>query len=164
MAGARGLSRDASVNRRFSPVAAIVAALILLACARGPSVSIVAPDGAPRVQVKVEIADTSPERETGLMYRTYLDEGAGMLFVFAGADEQHFWMKNTVIPLDMIFADSRARIIGIVANAEPYSETPVGVKGESQYVLEVNGGFCARHSVKPGDRLEFQGFTPHAQE
>ncbi|HEY6420621.1 MAG TPA: DUF192 domain-containing protein [Candidatus Binataceae bacterium] len=149
---------------RVGPFALLVILLATFGCARGSSVSIVAHDGASRVQVAVEIADTGAQRETGLMYRTHLDERAGMLFVFSDASELHFWMKNTVIPLDMIFADARGRIIGIVANAEPYSETPVGVKGASEYVLEVNGGFCARHGVQPGDRFEFQGFTPHARE
>src|SRR5262249_48658426 len=62
------------------------------------------------------------------------------------------------IPLDMIFADSSAVVVGIVANATPYSERPIGPDTPALYVLEVNGGFCARHGVHNGDRMRFVGF------
>ena len=97
------------------------------------------------------------------MYRDHMAEDSGMIFVFSAPDHLNFWMKNTEIPLDMIFADPRGRIVGIVTNAEPYTETPRGVDADSEYVLEVNGGFAARHHIAPGDRLVFDGFTPHAQ-
>jgi hypothetical protein len=64
----------------------------------------------------------------------------------------------------MLFADSGGRVIGIVANAEPFSDKPVGVEGGSEYVLEVNGGFCAKNGIKPGDRFNFSGFAPRASE
>jgi hypothetical protein len=64
----------------------------------------------------------------------------------------------------MIFADAAGRVLGIVANAEPFSDKPVGVEGDSEYVLEVNGGFCAKNAVKAGDRLDFSGFSTHASE
>ncbi len=90
------------------------------------------------------------------MYRKHLDDDAGMIFVFKGAAPRNFWMHNTVIPLDMIFADSSGRVIGIVANAEPFSDKLLGVDGDSAYVLEVNGGFCAKNGIKAGDRLDFR--------
>lgn len=139
-------------------------ALLLIACARGPCVSIVAPDGKELAQVRVEIADTIAQRETGLMYRSHLDEDAGMIFVFRDPERLSFWMKNTEIPLDMIFADGDGKIVGIVANAAPYTLTPRGVDADSTYVLEVNGGFAARHHVAAGDKLVFSGFTPQAGE
>lgn len=145
--------------------------LILLAlaatiagCAHDPSVLLSAPDGTRRAAVRVELALTPARRELGLMYRNHMDEDAGMLFVFPAPSRLTFWMKNTEIPLDMIFADSSGIVVGIVANAEPYSERPVGPETPALYVLEVNGGFCARHGVRSGDRISFLGFTPHADE
>jgi uncharacterized membrane protein (UPF0127 family) len=73
-------------------------------------------------------------------------------------------MHNTPISLDMIFADAAGRVTGIVANAEPFSNKQVGVEGDSEYVLEVNGGFCAKNGIKAGDRFDFSGFPPHASE
>ncbi|HXW85683.1 MAG TPA: DUF192 domain-containing protein [Candidatus Binataceae bacterium] len=141
---------------------ALVIALVSASCAHANTVTIAAPGGEPRGSVQVEIANTEPERQTGLMYRNHLDENAGMLFVFARPADERFWMKNTEIPLDMIFADENGKVLGVVSNARPYDESPVGVHGESQYVLEVNGGWAARHHVEHGDRLKFVDFAPHA--
>jgi uncharacterized protein len=136
----------------------------LSACAQGPRSEIVGADGVQRATVAVEIADTPASREYGLMFRKQVDEDAGMIFVFKAPQHLEFWMKNTVIALDMIFADSNGKIVGIVRNAEPFSEAIDSVDGDSQYVLEVNGGFCDRHGVKPGDKLRFVGFVPHAAD
>lgn len=149
------------------PLAAgVILALALItaaaACAGGPQVALLAPDGARRALVNVEIANTPAARELGLMYRKHLDADAGMIFIFPAPDRLSFWMKNTEIPLDMIFADGAGKIVGIVENAEPFSEKPLGVGGDSLYVLEVNGGFAQRHQVTPGDRLQFSGFVPRA--
>lgn len=151
------------MGRQASKAGALfVLAIAILGCARGPCVTVVAPDGKTRAVVNVEVADTPSEREVGLMYRKSLDEDAGMLFVFARPSELKFWMHNTEIPLDMIFADEAGRVIGIVANAQPNSDRQLGVDGVSQYVLEVNGGFAAQKSIARGDRLDFSGFTAHA--
>jgi uncharacterized membrane protein (UPF0127 family) len=114
--------------------------------------------------VKVEIADTTQAREIGLMYRQHLAEDTGMLFVFRQPQHLTFWMKNTEIPLDMIFAAPDGRVTGIITNAEPFSERQLSVAGDSQYVLEVNGGFAQRHGIQPGDRLLFAGFSPSAKD
>ncbi|MGC1676190.1 MAG: DUF192 domain-containing protein [Candidatus Binataceae bacterium] len=143
---------------------AAIFALALIACARGPCVAIVAPGGKEVARVRVEVADTASERETGLMYRSHLDEDAGMIFVFREPSRLSFWMKNTEIPLDMIFADADGKIVGIVANAAPYTLTPRAVDADASYVLEVNGGFAARHHVAAGDKLIFSGFTPQTSE
>jgi uncharacterized membrane protein (UPF0127 family) len=148
----------------LTPFALLILMPAILGCARGPCVAIVAPDGKARATVTVEVMDTESQREVGLMFRKHLDDRAGMLFVFKDAARRNFWMHNTVIPLDMIFADSGGRVIGIVANAEPFSDKSLGVKGASQYVLEVNGGFCAKKGIKAGDRFKFSGFSPAASE
>jgi len=149
---------------RFGPFAPVVVLLALLGCARGPCVTIVGAEGNPRATVAVEVANTGAQRELGLMYRKHLDENAGMIFVFPNAARQNFWMHDTVISLDMIFADAAGRVTGIVANAEPFSDKLLGVEGDSEYVLEVNGGFCTKNGIKPGDRFDFSGFSPHTSE
>lgn len=147
---------------RFLPLAALLA-IALSACSK-PQVAIrpSGGDAAAIATVKVEIADTPAKREIGLMYRKRLAPDAGMIFIFPKALPVRFWMKNTEIPLDMIFANGEGRIIGIVTNAAPYSERLLAVEGNSKYVLEVNAGFCKRFGVKAGDYLEFRGFKPRA--
>ncbi len=149
---------------RLGPFAPGVILLVLLGCARGPRVTIVGADGRPRATVAVEVANTEAQRELGLMYRKHLDQYAGMIFVFPDATRRNFWMRNTPIPLDMIFADAAGRVIGIVVNAEPFSDKVVGVEGDSQYVLEVNGGFCARNGITAADRFDFSGFSPYTSQ
>ena len=158
-------------SRRASARAALARWLMLLAlgaaalgAARTPKVVIDASGGAESAAVRVELAVTPGQREFGLMYREHLDEDAGMLFIFPAVDQLKFWMKHTEIPLDMIFADPAGVIVGIVANATPYSEKPVGPDAPALYVLEVNGGFCARHGVRAGDKMNFVGFEPHTKQ
>lgn len=105
--------------------------------------------------VTVELALTPAEHSRGLMHRQSLAQDHGMLFIFNDVRQRRFWMKNTLIPLDMIFIGPDFRIVGIVANAEPLTETERSVPGISQFVLEVNGGECARHGIKAGDPTTF---------
>lgn len=123
-----------------------------------PTVAIERQDGT-KVRVKVELAVTEEERATGLMYRENLEKGTGMLFIFKKPEVQSFWMRNTYIPLDMIFIGSDLGIAGIVENAEPMTLTPRKVEAESQYVLEVAGGFCAKYGVRKGMKTTFNGFN-----
>ena len=144
---------------------AITVMAVFAACAQEqPKVAITGQDGRDLIVVNVEVAATNAKRELGLMYRRHLDEQAGMIFLFKQPQHLTFWMKNTLIPLDMIFADSDGRIVGIVENAAPLSESIDAVDGDSQYVLEVNGGFCKRHGIIAGDRLRFIGFVPNASD
>ncbi|MBV8454386.1 MAG: DUF192 domain-containing protein [Deltaproteobacteria bacterium] len=138
--------------------------LAIAACAGGPRVRISDANGNSKAVVQVEVADSAAAREVGLMYRQHLGQDAGMLFVFKQPQHLTFWMKNTEIPLDMIFAGADGTVAGIIVNAEPFSERQLSVAGNSQYVLEVNGGFAQRHGIKPGDRLQFLGLTPSAKE
>jgi uncharacterized protein len=138
--------------------------LAIAACAGGPRVRISDANGNSKAVVRVEIADTAATRELGLMYRQHLGQDAGMLFVFNQPQQLTFWMKNTEISLDMIFAGADGTVAGIIANAEPFSERQLSVPGDSQYVLEVNGGFAQSHGIKPGDRMQFLGLTPYAKD
>ena len=138
--------------------------LAIVACVDGPRVRISDSNGFSKAVVRVEIAENAGARELGLMYRQQLDQNAGMLFVFKQPQHLTFWMKNTEIPLDMIFAGADGTVAGIIANAEPFSERQLSVEGDSQYVLEVNSGFAQRRGIKAGDRLEFLGFAPRAND
>jgi uncharacterized protein len=157
--------------RRAAPGAALARCFLLLALAAAalgavptPTVVISTSAGAKRAAVHVELATTPGQRSFGLMYRAHLDENAGMLFIFPAAEPLKFWMRHTEIPLDMIFADSAGVVVGIVANATPYSERPVGPDAPALYVLELNGGFCARHGVRVGDKMSFVGLDPHTNK
>jgi uncharacterized membrane protein (UPF0127 family) len=110
---------------------------------------------------RVELARTPPERSRGLMYRDHMDEDAGMLFLFERMRTQSFWMKNTRIPLDMLFIDDTGVIVGIVENAEPMTLTSRSVGKPSQYVLELNGGTCRRLGIKAGQLTRFVGVPGH---
>lgn len=109
------------------------------------------------LRVEVEIASNDPDRSRGLMFRKSMPEGAGMVFVFPEELPRSFWMKNTLLPLDMIFAAADGTIVGIVENTEPLTTTSRRVEGESKYVLEVNGGWASRHGVAAGDRIRIEG-------
>jgi uncharacterized protein len=172
----RAKSGDSAVRRAPDrpwpalPRAILVLAFLVLGltaaldAADAPKVVISASDGTRKAAVGVELAVTPGQRQFGLMYRQHLDADAGMLFIFPAPDRLKFWMKHTEIPLDMIFADPAGAVVGIVANATPYSERPVGPDALALYVLEVNGGFCARHGVRTGDRMSFIGFDPHTSQ
>jgi len=101
----------------------------------------------------VEIADNDAERARGLMYRKDLPEGRGMLFDFKREQETGFWMKNTYIPLDMIFIRADGTIRRIAANTEPLSERTVPSGGAVRYVLEVIGGTAGKLGIEPGDKV-----------
>jgi uncharacterized membrane protein (UPF0127 family) len=101
----------------------------------------------------VELAITQPTRERGLMFRRSLDDASGMLFIFNEPEHHTFWMKNTLIPLDMIFATADGTVLGVVAQAEPQTLDPREVEGDSKYVLEVAGGWCAQHGIGKGAKL-----------
>jgi len=101
----------------------------------------------------VEIADTEQARERGLMFRKELPPGRGMLFDFQREQQVGFWMKNTLIPLDMIFIDGRGRIVSIAQDAKPMSEDVIMSGGQVRAVLEVDGGTARRLGIAPGDRV-----------
>ena len=103
----------------------------------------------------VEVARTPEQQAQGLMHRQSLAPDRGMLFPYAPPQPVAFWMKNTLIPLDMIFIASDGRIVGIAANTTPLSTTPVSVGRPSRYVLEVAGGYAARAGIATGDRIAF---------
>jgi uncharacterized membrane protein (UPF0127 family) len=109
------------------------------------------------VQVRVEVAATSRERQQGLMHRKHLDPDAGMLFIYSFEDNHGFWMKETYVPLDIIFIGNNRRIVGIAENTKPLSLESIKVDSPSRFILEVNAGFTRKHGVREGSRVHFSG-------
>ena len=108
--------------------------------------------------IQVEVADTPQEREKGLMHREELAENRGMLFVFPEEDRRGFWMKNTLIPLDMMFIDSNGKILNIEKAYPEPNTSDEDLKtyrsdGEAKYVIEVNLNFTDRKGIEKGDRV-----------
>lgn len=101
---------------------------------------------------RVEIVATPEARAQGLMFRRSLPRDEGMLFVYPDAQRASFWMRNTLIPLDILFADAGGRIVNI-AEAQPLDETPLPSDGPVQFVLEIQGGLSKELGIAPGDRL-----------
>ncbi len=120
-----------------------------------PRVIVLTAAGA-RLPVTVELARSDEERTRGMMNRRDLGPEAGMLFLFSASEPRAFWMKNTLIPLDMLFIDDGGRVVGLIERAEPLTTSPRDPGVPSRYVLEVNGGWAARHGVRPGDRVLFE--------
>ncbi|CAN5909120.1 hypothetical protein BH11MYX3_BH11MYX3_17820 [soil metagenome] len=123
-----------------------------------PKVYLSTPGG--EVAVNVEIVATWPKIEKGLMFREHLPPDDGMLF-FMGYEHDHaFYMRNTLIPLDMIFIKKDLTVAGISELAEPRTETLRKVGVPSLYVLEVNGGYTRAHGVIAGAKVRFEGMQP----
>ena len=108
-------------------------------------------------RLAVEIADTSTLRTRGLMWRSDVADGTGMLFIFPNEVVQSFWMRNTLIPLDILFVDRTGKVVGVVQWAEPKTLTSRTVGKPSMYVLEVPGGWASRNSVQAGARVDLEG-------
>ena len=112
-------------------------------------------------ELRVEIAETDGARAKGLMHRTHLDEDAGMVFLLPAPSDRGFWMKNTLIPLDIAFWDQRERIVAVLQMTPCRSDPcPVYEPGE-EYVgaVETNEGFFARHGIGPGDLVSLERET-----
>lgn len=104
---------------------------------------------------RVELARTPQEQAKGLMFRTAMGADEGMVFPFDPPRGASFWMRNTVIPLDLIFVGPDGTISNIAANAIPYDESPLNSIGPAKAVLELNGGRAAQLGIVPGDRVEW---------
>ncbi|MEM1365720.1 MAG: DUF192 domain-containing protein [Pseudomonadota bacterium] len=106
------------------------------------------------VEFRIEIADDPAERSQGLMFRRSMDEDVGMLFVYGQPREITMWMKNTYIPLDMVFIDAQGEVVSISANTIPHSLTTVSSRVPATYVLEINAGLAKQNGLQVGDVVE----------
>lgn len=107
--------------------------------------------------LKLELCLTERQRRVGMMCRTAIDEDEGMLFVFPGSRPRSFWMKNTLIALDMIFLDADGRIVGIIENAEPLTLSSRRNREPAQYVLEIGGGRAKALGLEVGQFARVSG-------
>jgi uncharacterized membrane protein (UPF0127 family) len=147
------------MQQRVIPAIASAALLLLAtlgACGEPGPAAVVHTRAGP-LRVVVEVARDDETRQRGLMWRKELADGRGMIFVFPADADHHFWMKNTFIPLDLLFIAADGRIVGIHPNAKPQSLAQISVGTPSRYVLEVPGGYAARSSIAVGDRVELVG-------
>lgn len=157
------------IIRRSCLAALMLVALALTGCDKSPKAP--EPSLGPAVVIRdqkgndwtifVELARTPREKAQGLMYRWSLEKDHGMLFIYEDAAVRKFWMKNTRIPLDMIFIGPDMRVAGMVEKTEPYTETSRFVPAPSQWVLEVSGGEAADHGIMKGDRVYFFNFQEY---
>jgi uncharacterized membrane protein (UPF0127 family) len=148
---------------RFSIVGAVLLALGLVgaglwaAAPKAGELVIEATSGAHHFTI--ELAVSPEERAQGLMFRQELAPDAGMLFLYAADQQITMWMKNTLIPLDMLFIAGDGRILNIAERTIPGSLAAIPSDGPARGVLEVNGGTAARLGIKKGDRVVYPAFT-----
>jgi uncharacterized membrane protein (UPF0127 family) len=150
----------AAILRPARPVLAALAMLLslpLAACSDESSLTIYSEEG--DHIFNVEVVDTPETRAQGLMYVQELADDAGMLFDFQDERPVSFWMRNTFIPLDMIFIESDGTILNIHVNARPHDTTSIPSSGPVQYVLEIPGGRSTELGIEAGDRVEHARIT-----
>ncbi len=141
-----GACRAEAPRPAATTVASAAVEMVSIDTARGP------------VSFRVEIADTDEERAQGLMFRTSLAPDAGMLFTWPRAAPRAFWMKNTYIPLDILYIGASGRVVSIAAMTEPFSEDPIPSHGDALGVLEIAGGRAAELGIDIGDRVHHRAF------
>lgn len=107
-------------------------------------------------KIEIEVAATDAEQQEGLMNRPWMEESQGMLFIFNDNTERAFWMKNTIMALDIIYVNSNKQIVTIAKNCQPFSEKNIPSYKPAQYVIEVIAGFTDKYNIKEGDRCTWQ--------
>ncbi|MDP6788085.1 MAG: DUF192 domain-containing protein [Rhodospirillales bacterium] len=132
-------------------IAAILAGTVSPAVAAAAELKVVTAKG--RFLFTVEVAETAAQRQQGLQHRKSLAAGAGMLFDYKRVQSVAMWMKNTLIPLDMLFIDAGGRIVNVARDTEPLSLATIPSAAPVLAVLEVNAGTARRLGIRPGDRV-----------
>jgi uncharacterized protein len=140
--------------------AAAFGLLALPAAAMDTDTLVIQTGNGARHRFEVEVARTPEEHERGLMFRDAMAADHGMLFDFAPPQRVAFWMKNTKLPLDMVFIGDDGRVAGVTADAVPYSEEPIPSPGPVRAVLELNAGTGRRLGIRPGDKVAGSIFGP----
>jgi len=128
---------------------------VLVAARQADAAPLIIHAGGSSYKFEVELATTPAEREQGLMFRKSLAPNAGMLFLYPNEQEVAFWMKNTLIPLDMLFLKADGSIARIAHDAVPLDETPIPSNAAVKAVLEVNGGTAQALGIKEGDKVDY---------
>jgi uncharacterized protein len=124
---------------------------------------ILAADGKKKIeQFNIEIADNESQRQQGLMYRRKMDPKQAMLFTFDRTAEQAFWMRNTYIPLDILYIDEQLQVVSIQKNCKTLNDTPLPSGKPAMYVLEINGGLSDQLGITPGAKIAWQSFITNS--
>lgn len=153
--------------KTFRPLSARLGLLPVLLCilvgchdpgSAAPRVEILLNTG-DSLLIPVEVAATKEKRELGLMYRNELPKMNGMFFIFPKETTLNFWMKNTPLPLDIVFINSKFQIVHVAKNTVPYSTARISSLHPAKYVLEVNGGFCERKGVVRGATINVRNIS-----
>lgn len=148
-----------AILRRCKPACLWTLLLVLLAvlacAAPARAQPLIIHAGGSTYKFEVELATTPAEREQGLMFRKTLAPNAGMLFLYPDEQQVAFWMKNTLIPLDMLFLKADGSIARIAHDAVPLDETPIPSNADVKAVLEVNGGTATSLGIKEGDKVDY---------
>jgi uncharacterized membrane protein (UPF0127 family) len=146
--------RTARAVRPLSIILALIAGLLPLAACSDDGAPLILHTSTGEHAFNVEVVDTNESRAKGLMYRTSLDDNAGMLFDFKENRPVSFWMMNTFIPLDMIFIRPDGTVANVHVNARPHDQTSIPSEGPVTFVLEIPGGRSVEIGLKAGDRAE----------
>lgn len=119
------------------------------------TVSLVITSGRREHHYRVEVAQSAAQQATGMMFRTTVPPATGMIFPMQPPRQANFWMRNTLVPLDLLFIGADGRIRNIIADAVPHSEAPLSSLGDVAAVLELAGGEAARTGIQPGDKVRW---------
>lgn len=122
---------------------------------RRATINFLSSSGVPNVTISCEVVDTPVARNKGLMYRKHLPQDRGMFFVFQTLKPLCFYMKNTYIPLDIIFLDEKQTIIKIYKSTMPLSTKHLPSNKPALYAVEVNAGFCVKHRINIGGKITY---------
>jgi len=152
---------------KYASVSFVIAsALVIVFCwtcparlfAGGKTLTFYGDDNKKLCNFRIEVASTPTEHEKGLMFRKSLDKHAGMLFIYDGDEVRFFWMKNTFIPLDIVFIDSKFKVVDIYRFARPHDEITIPSKAPAKYALEINAGMVDRCRIGIGNKIGLKGF------
>ena len=157
--------------RQFLFLTLLIASTMLSACGKKPepapevqhysfrhdgNLDILDSNGKVKTTFRIEIAEGQEEVMRGLKYRESMEADQGMLFIFPQVDYYDFWMQDTYLPLDMLFATSDETIFQIVENAKPFSEDRIAPEKPNSYVLEINAGLAKKLNITPGDKISWK--------
>ena len=117
-----------------------------------------------KIPLALEEASTLPQQEKGLMFRTQMEADEGMIFLYTDADIRQIWMKNTVLPLDIIFIGADHRILSIEPNSTPFSETVIASPSPAQWIVELRGGVANAYGLHVGDLISKQTPSPETTD
>jgi uncharacterized membrane protein (UPF0127 family) len=107
-------------------------------------------------KIGIEVSDEDRERAQGLMYRSQMGDNEGMIFIFPISEPQSFWMKNTKIPLDIIYVNEKNEIVKIYKMTKPFNTTSLPSGKNAMYVVEINGGLSDKLGISEGDIIDFK--------